>query len=473
MDKMRERFKTFALAFLVLSGVLQFFLLIATGQEPVYVLPPQTQQKLLEEQQGFPPETLAMPIRMIAHLGPKGTDPDAKEHVLLRSSVTYYANIWSMLKEIFTAEPFLDLEEVMAVRPSLWNANEPSLELILCQPVDIDVYLDFLGVTTNLGESLEAEKAICIDRFYLSASSDDLVLVSDVAGVIYALPWKTNAAVLHEFLRIAERGVLEVFAVNVEAYGFASAQAIYGTSSLEASRWLVALGLSAERFYDLAPNIFDDPALLRVSEEVEEEGIVFEDNRRRLSFEGNRMSLEQTRASLISDVGTTPIWREAASVLRTLDLWPEDNFYYDGALSTYSRQTIFLQQAHHGRPVFELRQDEEISILSTLCAEGRAGELVTLSYLPWRLSNISGPAVAIIGQGELLQRLGAHLSETAEERADLPLLRDIYEAFLCRDSSDLTELVWVVECVDGQRFFFEMQSGAFIGAMSALAERNP
>jgi len=459
---MIERLKTVLLTVLVALSVLQYALLFATGQEPVYLLLPAGEATFQDSYLPVadnPPELLATPLRLIAHL------PNLGKHALLRSNSAFFPNLWTMAKGVLLAAPSLDSAAITPVPWEEWATSLPSMELILCQPLPLSAYLQLLGV------ELIGSRDYQVDRFYLSAYVDDCILFSDGTSC-YSLPRRLNAQVLRVFLAMVEGGVhVEVYPFDLTPYGLYSPHGIYSLGAVNASQWLIAPLLTKELYEEQGPKAFGNPSAMRILRDASGETI-YEDNQRRLWRQEYQLLLEQMRVTPSSEESPAPIWLQVAGFLRSIDLWPELNLYCDGIYGTDSRQIIFMQQAQEGRPIFYREEGSAGGgLVSTLRGRSRNGELIALRYRPMRFLNKSSNMPALPLE-QLLGTFTAQLSLLPGTDKALPPLRDVYEGFLCQSDSAVTDLVWVLEFYDGRRYFCDMVTGAYLGYQPPLAERH-
>jgi len=464
---MIERLKTLLLATLVFLSVFQYGILLSETKEPVYQLP------AYQLGEGVPTlsyprlDVLAVPIRMVAHFRNTKYDPAndseplVSKHAFLRNRVRYFSNIWSFTLELLLDHPSIDISQIKPVEPQEWDTYSPSIELILCRPLPLSIWFDLVGVNLS-GEATE----LIIDRLYLSGIHDDLVLISDGAGGIYSLPLRMKADVVDAFLLICEEGVSPILPFDVSAYGLQTAHQVYTLGSSNVSQWYYVSSLDESLFDELATRAFANSTTLRITQDPDSTNTIFEDNERRLLMESNQIVLEQTRINPGAEHPYT-IWQETAAILSRMELLPEDSFYFDGFYSTAARQHIAFQQAKDGYPVFYIEDSAQgESIVSTLRARGRSGELVSLRYRPLRLTNIR-ENVAVLSLDRLLEIFTAEKQELPDGES-LPLLRGIYEGFLCRPGSTTTQPVWIIEFIDGRRYFYDLATGEYQGYLQPI-----
>jgi hypothetical protein len=460
----RERLKTILLLVLVLLSLSQFYHMIYSAAEPAQQLFISDNYKEAVNESGvsFTPDILATPIRIIAHC-----IRDENSRSLLRSNVVHFSNIWQLILGVFTAHDTLDVDEIQAAPRSLWDINKPSIELILFSPMQLFIYLDLIGV--ELAGDEAKRSSFVVDRFYLSAEINDRVLFSDGRGAIYALPFSFQAQVLYGFLEITSRGVPLIQIFDIAPFGLVSSHEIYQLSSHSLANWMVSPELNAERFEMITAAAFSGLAAVRV--DYDSQDLYFEDNMQRLTLRGFELMLEQTRSIMAATEGTQPIWREAAAYLDGLTLLPQESFYFDGFVEHGSRQSVFMQQARNGRPVFFAgSNDRNEPVLSSLYARGRNSGLLYMRYRPLRLPNISD-TVTVLSLPQIIRLFLDQFPVLPYSDEALPMLRDIYEGFLVREGMTQTTLVWVIEFVDGRRYFMDMVSGSYLGFMPPPAER--
>ena len=460
---MRERLKTWLLFILVATAVAQFSLLLYSRQDVVRVIPrpinpverPNSQLAL-----DLPPEVLAAPIRILAHL-------PGNQHKLLRSSSRYYANTWNTCRSILGAYPTLIASQFTPLEEEAWNVSAPSVEILLSQALPLKTYLAFLGVNYLGDESLN------IDRLYFSASGEHVYL-SDGVGGLYHTPWKSQPDLLTSILALVEASsspYVQLYALPAQLSSvhqlFVLAEPMQNTHAYN----VVPL-LRAENYTNLALKAFADPTSLRMLPySGNEETIIFENFERRLRFDDHRVVLEQWDSGAMPE--PVPLWQQAVQFLREVDIMPAEGFYFDGLGGSGLRSTVFFQQAHEGRPLHYLDYDSagEVRITSSLRAEENNGLLASLRYRPFRVTNAQGEPMAATSQQQAMTSLLTLLPTLPGGDEALPPLRDIVEGFLCSYQSDTARTVWIVEFVGGRRYFFDVASGDYIGYLSEVSVR--
>ena len=460
---MRERLKTWVLMALVVAAVAQFSLLLYSRQDVVRVIPRPlnpSERPNAQLAQSLPPEVLAIPIRMYTHL-------PGNQHKLLRSSSRYYTNIWNMCRNIMEAYPTLAASQFTPLEESLWNVYAPSVELLLSQTLPLKTYLTLLGI------DYVGDDSLYVDRLYFS-STNEQVYLSNGEGGLYHTPWKSQPELLTSILGLVEASsspYVQPYTLPAQLQSvhqlFVLAEPMQNTNIYN-----VVPVLRAENYTDLALKAFADPTSLRMLPySGEEETIIFENFERRLRFDDHRLVLEQWDSGTLAE--DMPLWQQAVQFLREVEIWPAENFYFDGLGGSGMRTTVFFQQAHEGRPLHYLDYNAagEVRISSTLRAEENNGLLASLRYRPFRITNALSEQSNATSQDQAIATFMNLLPTLPGGDETLPLLRDIVEGFLCSYQSDTAHTVWIVEFVGGRRYFFDIASGDYIGYLAEVYVR--
>ena len=462
---MYERLKTILLSLLVVFSIAQFGLLVIRGLDPVRQI--RYNEVAQQEKENHGSELLkilAAPPRMIAHVpeAPSLISSLEVKHILLRSSSRYYSNILNRVFDVLTSAPILTDQQLYEVDSSVWNPDVYALELILQQPLPIDVYFELLDVS-YIGVNIPL-----IDRFYISATEEDTVYFSDSEGHVYQGPWKARSIIFYEALKACE----SVSALAIRPYDFNQHQvqttrAIYFSSTPNnIAPWTTSYVVDANSFHEIAPQAFVDQASLRVS--VYESVPFYEDLSQRLRLVGNQLVLERWPWHIgRTDQLAQPLWTETVTFLSSLGLWSREDHIIDGVQNQTGQMTIFFLQVYDGKPLFHVDGDTQLA-QSGLRATSNRGSLTALTFKPLLIRN----ALQTSSAKSQEQALTAFLTLCQQEGIELEslVLRDIYEGFLCMPGRNAEE-VWVIELMDGSRYLFNMITNEYEAQMPRIAIR--
>lgn len=465
----RERIKTFVLVVLVLLSVGQFSLMIVAKPEQVRVLslhPSKTDQGYQEELEDLPPDVLAVPLSMVVHL-------ENQQHRLLRSSSKYFGNIWNYATSSLTTLPSVDAADFAEVDRANWDTDKLSIELVLMQALPLDIYLDMLGIECR-GDAFPR-----VDRFYFSTDEENAIYLSDGSAHIYRTPWASQPEILDSFLNYIQNGIyLSVVPYDLGELSLASFHDIYiherpGT----ASSWIVQYELNGQHFREVATQFFSESPFLRALSDENSEITSYENLEQRLRYDRYSVLFESWNISyphVSEGEEAKKQERESVRFLRSLELWPDDSLYSDGRTSDRRLSYVYFQYAKNGMPVLRAERDEateQLSIKATFKAEFNNGEIGSFDYQPIKLVNSRQDNMPVISQQQVLRSFAEQEEDRREEERASICLRAVYEGFLCIDNDSVAQPVWIIEFVDGRRYFYDISSGAYLGYQQAVTER--
>ena len=464
MKRLIKKVETPLLILLVCLAFWQFVTLMSNSQDIYRTLTAASEPKEGQQTEELDLSLFAVPPRMIAQL-PNG------EAALLRSSSAYFQTIWStVLNGSFRSAAKLDFAQLRTVNAEEWNTTRPSLIMMLSAPTPLDQFCDSLGIRWQANDR---EQMPVVNRIYVSAMTDNTIILEDVEHQIYyAMPFVCSASVIYTLLEVTQESVYyAIQPIYLESFGFSTVNPIYSyrTNLYAATREVTPMVLP--ELDVLASRFFEDTAMVRTYTDSSDT-VTYYDGQRTMKlpeYTTGYVELQLQQSVNAAAKEQSPM-RAVVSMLNVLQLWPDTSEYiYDGMEATGERCTSYYTLISNGKPIYCTVKEGVVS--GSLTVESKGSEVSSMQ-LSEPLLGASQRQYLAISSSNALWRLWWQWSELFGNlaREDMPL-RDIYEGYLVNEQQDNVQSVWIIEFYNGCKVFYNMINGEYAGMQAAVEQR--